>query len=230
VADPFGSWVQGAHEGLQDAAAMREAQDRAARNAFDLNRDATMNPYHLEVLRSEAGLKGLDLAESQQLYNAGIPLDMARARLEAERLHNTEFPSSMGDYGPYYQYQTQHGGGQFTPQGVQYPIRDSQGNQQYYETPYGNVRSPAQLNPYYRGLYNQERIDLGEEGRDIQRRRLEDQEGSGTYGAGISYGYHPSHSIFGNNGLGGNNPPAAHVTADSSLYPNTPIDLRRPGP
>jgi hypothetical protein len=217
VADPFGSWVQGAHEGQQDAIALREAQDRSAQNAYNLQHAATFDPQQYRMLHNAADTSSLELGQNQKIYGADIPFNNAQVGLEHARLGNAAEQTNLGDPAAYYKYATQYGGGQYTPAGgIRYPVTGADGQTHWVATPEGSVVSPQQLNPYYRSMYNQGRLEQGQEGRDIQMRRLEDQEGG--MGGMFDYG---NHSL----GIPRQNPPAARVTAPQT---NAPINLNAP--
>jgi len=143
VADPFGSWVQGAHEGQQDAISMREAQDRAAQQAYGLSKASQFDPQQYRLLHNAADTSDLELGENQLIYGKDhIPYHAAQAGLNREELGNVGAQVNLGDPGAYYPYAVSHGA-QFTPGGgISHPVMGQDGHIHYAVTPAGNIASP----------------------------------------------------------------------------------------
>jgi hypothetical protein len=220
IADPFGSWVQGAHEGQQDAIAMRQAQDQAAQSAYGLNRSAAFDPQQYRMLHNAADTSDLELGQNKQIYGENIPYHAAQAGLNRAELGNAAEQVNLGDPGAYYPYATTHGA-QFTPGGgISHPVMGQDGQMHYVVTPAGNITSPQQIQAQIRAAYDAARIGIGQEGVELRQE-----------GLGLRYpGGNPMQS-GGYLQLPGT-PPAAKTTAPATTpntaFPNTPMNLHPP--
>lgn len=170
VADPFGSWVTGRHEGQQDAIALNEAQRNAAKGAMDLNTQAQMNPYQLELAKARAGTEALNYKQSQQFDELGLPLqqEQLKTNLLGQKL-NQGF-ADYGDAFPIMQQLAKLYNGAIQPStpggtpSVQHPYQYN-GGEYTYGVPTPNIGSPRQAQ-----IDSMQQYRVAEE----QRKRAED--------------------------------------------------------
>lgn len=186
VVDPFGSWVKGTHQGVEDALAVRHGQDAVARNAFDLSSDTQMNPYKQQEAQAKAGLAGLDYSESQDIRPTVVP--MANAKLESEQLRNASTSAGLGDPVPY----IQHAGGGITSDAsgaasIQRPYVGVDGRTHYSNLPVSNIHSPYD----YRQNAIDERYMTTEQRIQLQQQREAEYERIHG-GSGVA----PTHSVL----------------------------------
>lgn len=165
IADPFGSWVQGAREGTQDAISIRQAQDAAAANAYGLQSASQADPIRLQILRNQARLSDLNANTAQQVSDSGLPLQNART---ASQTAQAALAAHLADYGsPGYLQQLSTGltpGVQVgTHEGTQYvqtPITDSQGHGINTAYPVANIESPHAVNARLQAQHYNNQQDL----------------------------------------------------------------------
>jgi len=176
IADPYGSWVQGAKEGLTSSIALRNAEDEAAQHAYALQRAHQFDPYNLQELQARAKMEGINADIAGQY---GIP--MAKAQLEQQQFKVPEAAATFGYTNPLLQYfQQQNPNVQFDPNGnLISSLHGTQGDITT-ATPFANIRSPQDMMMQLRamGINNLEEYRQAIEG--IRRRDELRKEGALT--------------------------------------------------
>jgi hypothetical protein len=199
VADPFGSWVEGAHLGLEDAAKMQMMNDAAMRNAYGLSLASQADPYHLQQLRYTTQGLGRQNQIEQNLYDAGIMQRVAQARAQREQLQPLLETLNTGVYGPYLSQLPQiFPNMQNVPQAGEVPpgfmtMVQGPNNTRYpVVDPYEQIYSPQRFLNEIRGArlgekmwYDQARINEQEQRLQKALQQPQQSQGMSIFGQGI---------------------------------------------
>lgn len=156
VANPFGSWVEGARAGQQDAIAMRNAMDEHAMRNYALQREQRFDPYNLQELQARARM-----ANTQADVEGKYAGPMAAANLGAAQFKVPYEAAQLGIYGPLYQHMTNQYGTRYDPSGQMTSLlTDRNGNPMPFDQNMKDVMSPQRAMLMARG---QRWEDLDEE-------------------------------------------------------------------
>ncbi len=224
ISDPFGSWVKGAHEGISDAIALRNAQDEAAQRAYNLQTQSQFDPLRYQLAQNQVATSGLELGANKDIYGAKNPQQLSQAAVERAQLGNVQGRVQLGDTGAYYPFATTHGGALTPEGGIQYQGVGVDQQPHAITTPYGMINNQQALYHQMQAMYQQARVQAQLRGQDIRAEDFEIAHGMapGTLNSG-NYGANSTGDVFGG---AFNKPPAATQTAPvAPQFPNKPVDL-----
>lgn len=198
IADPFGSWVKGAHEGINDALALHRGQDEAAQSAYGLQRAAQGDPYHLAMLRNAATTSGINTGVQQSLYNSGDLERAERGRAQLQQMGPSLAAAQHNIYGPLFGAL-----GQIDPNmhpGVEGLSEDigkdpTTGEQIHYNTPFNTIYSPQLLQRTAQVAGINDRYDIAQQKIAIQKQAeaLKEAQAAARAG-GAGNGFYPTGS------------------------------------
>lgn len=138
VANPYGSWVEGAHAGINDALAIRHGADQSAMANYGLAHAQQFDPYELEGLKAKTRMENLN-ADIAQRY--GDP--MAAAKLGEAQFAVPHQAASMGFLGPFFKQLAQQYGINYSPEGAaETTLPGPNGTSTQHLDRMGNVMSP----------------------------------------------------------------------------------------
>ena len=162
IADPWGSWVQGTHEGLQDAASMQRARDETAQANYGLTKAAINDPYYTQMLRNNATQSGIHTDLMQGAYDSGDLGRIQHAQAVQAQLNPLMSAANLGVTGPFAGAVPGLFPGTTAQQTAGGPVfSTSTGNGTSTMNPIGGIVSPNQLHwDAYGQMHNQQQENL----------------------------------------------------------------------
>lgn len=183
IADPFGSWVKGAHEGMQDAIALRNAQDRTAQDNYGLQAAAQADPLRLQLLRDRMQQSGIDTNLLQHQYDTGALQRIEDAKAVLAQLQPGLRLAPYGINQPLINTAAQNYGGTVGNGQLSIPVQGQNGSQQVINTPYGNIVAPQVRGMDNNIAFRNAQLGLGQERVDVQQQRANQAYRNAVQGA-----------------------------------------------